>query len=102
MYKKIAVPVDLFHVGDITKALDVAADLAKHYGASLHVIGITAEPPTAVEEAEVAERAVTDMLAAQPAPAPQSTQPAILNRATRNMQVTGVAPSKQLALPAPD
>lgn len=48
MYQKIAVPVDLFHVGDITKALDVAADLAKHYGASLHFIGVTAETPTAV------------------------------------------------------
>lgn len=48
MYTKIAVPVDLFHVGQITRALDVAADLAKHYGASLHFIGVTAETPTAV------------------------------------------------------
>lgn len=48
MYRKIAVPVDLFHVGQITKALEVAADLAKHYGASLHFIGVTAETPTAV------------------------------------------------------
>jgi nucleotide-binding universal stress UspA family protein len=48
MYRKIAVPVDLFHADQITKALDVAADLATHYGASLHFIGVTAETPTAV------------------------------------------------------
>lgn len=48
MYRKIAVPVDLFHVGQVKKALDVAADLARHYGASLHFIGVTAETPTAV------------------------------------------------------
>lgn len=48
MYQKIAVPVDLFHVEHIGRALDVAADLARHYSASLHLIGITAETPTAV------------------------------------------------------
>ncbi|MCC5986848.1 MAG: universal stress protein [Pararhodobacter sp.] len=48
MYRKIAVPVDLFHADQITRALDVAADLAGHYGASLHFIGVTAETPTAV------------------------------------------------------
>lgn len=48
MYRKIAVPVDMFHAGEITRALDVAADLARHYGASLHFIGVTAETPTAI------------------------------------------------------
>lgn len=48
MYRKIAVPVDLFHAGQIARALDVAADLARHYGASLHFIGVTAEAPTGV------------------------------------------------------
>ena len=48
MYRKIAVPVDLFHIDQITRALDVAGDLARHYGASLHFIGVTAETPTPI------------------------------------------------------
>lgn len=48
MYTRIAVPVDLFHADQITRALHVAADLAKHYGASLHLIGVTAETPTSI------------------------------------------------------
>lgn len=49
-------------------------------------------------EAEVARRGIDDALVAQqPAPA----APAILNRATRDMQVGGHAASKHLALPAP-
>lgn len=48
MFKKIAVPVDLAHSDKLGKALGVAADLAKHYGASVHVIGVTATVPTPV------------------------------------------------------
>ncbi len=48
MFKKIAVPVDLAHTDKLGKALGVAADLSKHYGASVHLIGITATTPTPV------------------------------------------------------
>lgn len=42
MYKKIVVPVQLAHVEKLDKAIATAADLGKHYGASLFVVGITA------------------------------------------------------------
>ena len=51
----------------------------------------------AAREAEVAERGIDNALVAEPAPA----APAILNRATRDMQVGGHAASKHLAVPAP-
>lgn len=54
----------------------------------------------AAREAEIAERGVADTLAAQPAPAAESAPPAVLNRATRDMQVGGHAVSKHLAVPA--
>lgn len=48
MYNKIAVPVDLAHVGQIEKALRTAADLANHYNISVTYIGVTAATPSAV------------------------------------------------------
>ncbi len=48
MYKVIAVPVDLAHVDRLGKALETAADLARHYGATLHYVGATTEPPSSV------------------------------------------------------
>ena len=86
MYRKIAVPVDLFHTDQITRALDVAGDLARHYQASLHFIGVTAETPTAVAhnpkefaqklEAFAAEQGARQQVAATSA-AQTSTDPAI-------------------------
>lgn len=48
MYGNIMVPVDLAHADKLDKALATAADLAKHYGASLHIAGVTATAPSAV------------------------------------------------------
>jgi nucleotide-binding universal stress UspA family protein len=48
MYKKIMVPVDLAHKDKLDKALGVAADLAKHFDASVCFVGVTANPPSSV------------------------------------------------------
>lgn len=48
MYSKIMVPVDLAHTDKLDKAIDAAADLAGHYGASLCFVGVTASPPSPV------------------------------------------------------
>lgn len=48
MYKAIMVPVDLEHADRLDKALTIGADLAKLYGATLHVVGVTTATPSAV------------------------------------------------------
>ena len=48
MYGKIMVPVDLAHVDRLGKALDAAADLAKHFGASVCYVSVTVPMPTPV------------------------------------------------------
>jgi len=48
MYSDIMVPVSLAHLDRLDKALKVAADLARHYGAKLHYVGVTATPPSDV------------------------------------------------------
>ena len=48
MYKTILVPVDLAHSERLDKALTIAADLAKLYGALIHVVGVTASAPSEV------------------------------------------------------
>ena len=48
MYRKIVVPVDIGHTDKLEKALAISADLAKHYGAELHYVGVTAPPPSAI------------------------------------------------------
>ena len=45
MYKRIMVPVDLTHAGDLTKALRTAADLAGHYGCPVTYVAVTAATP---------------------------------------------------------
>jgi len=45
MYRKIAVPVDLEHIGRADKALGVVADLAKHWGSPVEFIGVTGTEP---------------------------------------------------------
>ena len=48
MYKKIMVPVDLAHTDRLEKALNTAADLARHYKIPICYVGVTASTPDAV------------------------------------------------------
>lgn len=48
MYKCIVVPVDLAHTEKVEKALQVAAELTKLYGASLHIVAVTSTAPSAI------------------------------------------------------
>ena len=45
MFKTVMVPVDLAHLPRIERALQVAADLAKHYGAGVSYVSVTAATP---------------------------------------------------------
>ena len=45
MYSSIMVPVDLAHVDQLGKALQTAADLAKHYDATITYLGATTPEP---------------------------------------------------------
>lgn len=48
MYTNIMVPVDLAHTDQLDKALSVAADMAKSYGAKAHMVGVTMSAPSSV------------------------------------------------------
>jgi len=58
MFKKILVPTDLAHADKLDKALQVAGDLSKHYGAEVVLVGISVSAPTSVAHnpAEYAEK----------------------------------------------
>ncbi len=58
MYSSIMVPVDLAHLDKIDKALQAAADLARHYGAAVHYVAVTSAAPSEVAHnpAEFAEK----------------------------------------------
>lgn len=45
MFTKIMVPVDLIHAARLRRALDVAADLGRHYGAEVCYVAVTAPTP---------------------------------------------------------
>jgi nucleotide-binding universal stress UspA family protein len=45
MFSKIMVPVDLVHKDNLQKALDVAGDMAKLYGATIDVVSVGGELP---------------------------------------------------------
>lgn len=47
MFNKIITPVDLAHVDKLERALDCAADLAKHYGLPITYVGVTSSAPGA-------------------------------------------------------
>ena len=47
MFRKIMTPVDLGHLGDLQKALQVSADLARHYDAEVVYVGVSAAAPSA-------------------------------------------------------
>ncbi|GGC03219.1 hypothetical protein GCM10011363_19740 [Marivita lacus] len=48
MFNRIMVPVDLAHVETLDRALTCAADLGRHYDATVIYVGVTAETPGAV------------------------------------------------------
>jgi nucleotide-binding universal stress UspA family protein len=48
MYERILAPVDLAHPDRIEKALKSAADLARHYGADLVLVGVSGNEPSSV------------------------------------------------------
>ncbi len=48
MYSKIMVPVDLTHLQELDKALNTAADLARHYKIPICYVGITSAAPSAI------------------------------------------------------
>ncbi|MBF9036476.1 universal stress protein [Rhodobacterales bacterium HKCCE2091] len=48
MYTHIMAPVDLGHAGRLDRALKVAADLAKLYGADITYVGVTGNEPSSV------------------------------------------------------
>ena len=45
MFSTIMVPVDLVHKDTLTKALDVAGDMAKRHGAKIKVVSVGGELP---------------------------------------------------------
>lgn len=45
VYTRILMPVDLTHITQLTKALRVASDLAKQYGAHVTYVGVTSALP---------------------------------------------------------
>ncbi len=47
MYSKILVPVDLSHTEKMSKALNTAVDIARHYNATLCYITVTNTTPSA-------------------------------------------------------
>ncbi|PAV26487.1 nucleotide-binding universal stress UspA family protein [Tamilnaduibacter salinus] len=46
MYKRILVPVDLSHTDKMSKALQTAIDMARHYSATLHYVTVTSSAPS--------------------------------------------------------
>lgn len=48
MFTRLIVPVDLAHADTLTKALQVAADLAGHYKARVTYLGVTTNTPSSV------------------------------------------------------
>ncbi len=48
MYQTIMSPVDLAHADKLTHALDVAGDLARHWGAKVVYVGVSAATPGAL------------------------------------------------------
>jgi nucleotide-binding universal stress UspA family protein len=48
MFSKIMVPIDLRHTDQMEKALDVAAEMARHHGASVTYVGVTTSQPSSV------------------------------------------------------
>lgn len=67
MFKKIMTPVDMAHRGDLKKALACSADLARHYGAEVVYVGVTAATPSATAHTPEEFRTRLDAFAAEQA-----------------------------------
>ena len=65
MYARIMVPVDLAHADRLEKALGTAADLARHYGAGLTLVGATGTEPGPVARSPEAFAEKLDRFAAE-------------------------------------
>ena len=52
MYSNIMVPLDLAHESTVEKAIKVAADIGKLYGAKVSLVGVTASTPSSVAHNE--------------------------------------------------
>lgn len=63
MYSRIMVPVDLEHAETLDKALSTAADLAKHYDASVTYVAVTSAAPGSVAHNPKEFRAKLDAFA---------------------------------------
>ena len=68
MFRKIMVPVDLAHLPSLQKALDVAAGLAREYGASLCYVGVTTSQPSTVAHNPEEYRSKLEAFAREHAP----------------------------------
>lgn len=68
MFNKIMVPVDLAHLPALQKALDVAADMARHYDAALCYVGVTTSQPSSVAHDPEEYRDKLDAFAREHAP----------------------------------
>lgn len=58
MFKRIMVPIDLLHIKRQTRALECAADLARHYNADIVFVAVTSSAPSELAHtpAEFAEK----------------------------------------------
>ncbi len=69
MFKVIGVPIDLAHADQLKRGIEVAVDLAKHYGAALNLVGVTPVTPGSVahnpEEFETKLREFSSQLSAE-------------------------------------
>jgi len=48
MYRKVIFPVDLAHIDHLSKALQTAIDLARHYQADICFVGVCGTAPSAI------------------------------------------------------
>ncbi len=48
MFKLMMIPVDLRHTDQLQKALDLSADIAKHYDVPVCYVGVAGDVPTSI------------------------------------------------------
>ncbi|MGM0385579.1 MAG: universal stress protein [Actinomycetota bacterium] len=48
MFQRIMVPIDLAHIDQLARPLQVAADAARHYGAEVWYVAVTSDAPGSV------------------------------------------------------
>ena len=66
VFTKLMVPVDVTHPGQLEKALAVAADLARHYGAGICYVAVTSSAPNTLGHTpDEAARHLDEFAAAQ-------------------------------------